>query len=84
MFGVVYVYLFVPETKGLSLEEVDEMYRARITPWNSTRWRPSQTHAHGNGGGLKAIERDAERDSSEDADGAAEKQEPVEHIEKRE
>ncbi|KAF8581688.1 general substrate transporter [Ramaria rubella] len=40
-FGFGYVYLFVPETKGLSLEEVDEMYRARVLPWRSTEWKPS-------------------------------------------
>ncbi|KAF8529690.1 general substrate transporter [Hysterangium stoloniferum] len=40
-FGYVYVYLFVPETKGLTLEEVDEMYRARIAPWRSVYWKPS-------------------------------------------
>ncbi|KAF8899307.1 sugar transporter [Infundibulicybe gibba] len=40
MFGYVYVYLFIPETKGLSLEEVDEMYRAGVKPWNSAGWRP--------------------------------------------
>jgi SP family sugar:H+ symporter-like MFS transporter len=40
LFGFVYVYLFVPETKGLSLEEVDEMYRSGVKPWNSADWRP--------------------------------------------
>ncbi|KAJ7583602.1 general substrate transporter [Mycena floridula] len=40
MFGYVYVYLFIPETKGLSLEEVDEMYRAGIKPWKSSEWKP--------------------------------------------
>jgi len=40
IFGYVYVYLFIPETKGLSLEEVDEMYVAGIKPWNSSSWKP--------------------------------------------
>ncbi|KAK7451798.1 hypothetical protein VKT23_012476 [Stygiomarasmius scandens] len=40
VFGYVYVYLFIPETKGLSLEEVDEMYVAGIKPWNSSGWKP--------------------------------------------
>jgi len=44
IFGVVYVYLLVPETKGLSLEEVDEMYRSGVKPWNSTKWTPSHAH----------------------------------------
>ncbi|KAG6841720.1 hypothetical protein C0991_007606 [Blastosporella zonata] len=40
LFGYVYVYLFIPETKGLSLEEVDEMYRSGVKPWNSAEWKP--------------------------------------------
>ncbi|KAF8167584.1 general substrate transporter [Crassisporium funariophilum] len=40
LFGYGYVYLFIPETKGLSLEEVDEMYRAGIQPWRSAEWKP--------------------------------------------
>ncbi|KIY64491.1 general substrate transporter [Cylindrobasidium torrendii FP15055 ss-10] len=42
VFGWFYVYFFIPETKGLSLEEVDEMYRANVKPWRSSTWRPSQ------------------------------------------
>ncbi len=45
-FGFVYVYLFIPETKGLSLEEVDELYRSGVKPWNSPQWRPSEKHLH--------------------------------------
>ncbi|TFK42071.1 general substrate transporter [Crucibulum laeve] len=49
LFGYGYVYLFIPETKGLSLEEVDEMYRAKIKPWNSASWTPHLTEeAHKN------------------------------------
>lgn len=47
VFGFIYVYLFIPETKGLSLEEVDEMYRSGVKPWNSPGWRPSEKHIHG-------------------------------------
>lgn len=50
VFGYVYVYLFVPETKGLTLEEVDEMYRSGVSPWNSAGWKPSgrlQVHRGG-------------------------------------
>ncbi|KXN85730.1 Hexose transporter 2 [Leucoagaricus sp. SymC.cos] len=43
LFGYVYVYLFVPETKGLSLEEVDEMYRSGVKPWHSASWKPHLT-----------------------------------------
>lgn len=35
------MWLFVPEVKGLSLEEVDELYRANIKPWNSVGWKPA-------------------------------------------
>jgi SP family sugar:H+ symporter-like MFS transporter len=40
LFGFVYVWLFIPETKGLSLEEVDEMYRSGVKPWHSSSWKP--------------------------------------------
>lgn len=43
LFGYVYVYLFIPETKGLSLEEVDELYRSGVKPWNSAAWKPHLT-----------------------------------------
>ncbi|QRV92065.1 Sugar (and other) transporter [Ceratobasidium sp. AG-Ba] len=47
-FGFVYVWLCIPETKGLSLEEVDEMYRAGIKPWRSVGWKPHEKHlTHG-------------------------------------
>jgi len=45
LFGYVYVYLFIPETKGLSLEEVDELYRSGVRPWNSANWKPHLTDA---------------------------------------
>ncbi|KAH0837886.1 general substrate transporter [Lanmaoa asiatica] len=46
VFGYVYVYFAIPETKGLSLEEVDEMYRAGVKPWRSSEWKPSQKHQY--------------------------------------
>ncbi|KAB5589324.1 Low-affinity glucose transporter HXT3 [Ceratobasidium theobromae] len=50
-FGFVYVWLFIPETKGLSLEEVDEMYRTGVKPWRSSDWKPHEKHlAHGHHG----------------------------------
>ncbi|PCH34168.1 general substrate transporter [Wolfiporia cocos MD-104 SS10] len=45
-FAFVYVYLFIPETKGLALEEVDELYRAGVQPWRSSGWRPTEKHLH--------------------------------------
>ncbi|KAJ3558801.1 hypothetical protein NM688_g710 [Phlebia brevispora] len=46
VFGFFYVWIFIPETKGLSLEEVDEMYRSGVKPWKSSQWRPSVKHIH--------------------------------------
>jgi len=43
VFGFGYVYLFIPETRGLSLEEVDEMYRSGIKPWRSSEFKPHLT-----------------------------------------
>ncbi|CDZ97853.1 general substrate transporter [Phaffia rhodozyma] len=40
IFGTFYVYFMVPETKGLSLEEVDAMWQSGVKPWNSTKWVP--------------------------------------------
>ncbi|GJN91432.1 hypothetical protein Rhopal_004453-T1 [Rhodotorula paludigena] len=40
----VYAYFLVPETKGLSLEQVDQML-AETTPRNSAKWRPTTTFA---------------------------------------
>jgi len=40
----VYTYFFVPETKGLSLEQVDKMFE-ETTPRTSAKWKPSKTFA---------------------------------------
>ncbi|CAI2040605.1 hypothetical protein SEUBUCD650_0I01630 [Saccharomyces eubayanus] len=41
IFSYFYVFFFVCETKGLTLEEVNEMYEERIKPWKSGDWVPS-------------------------------------------
>lgn len=41
---LVYAYFLVPETKGLSLEQVDLML-AETTPRTSARWQPTKTFA---------------------------------------
>lgn len=39
-----YAYLLVPETKGLTLEQVDRMME-EVAPRHSAKWRPKQTFA---------------------------------------
>lgn len=67
VFGYVYVYLFIPETKGLSLEEVDEMYRSRIPAWKSAGWRPSEKHIHDK---VEAAEVHEVREKADDGESA--------------
>lgn len=40
LFSFFYVYFFVSETKGLSLEEVDVLYASNTVPWKSAGWVP--------------------------------------------
>lgn len=66
VFGYAYVYLLIPETKGLSLEEVDEMYRSGVKPWNSPSWKPHLLdHMHGREAASEACEVEVhEKDSA--------------------
>lgn len=60
----VYSYLLVPETKGLSLEQVDRMME-ESTPRNSSKWVPHETFASamaGEGGKIDTV--DIERKGS--------------------
>lgn len=51
LFSFFYVYFFVVETKGLTLEEVDELYAQNIAPWKSSKWVPptKEEMAHSSG-----------------------------------
>lgn len=42
--ALVYTYFLVPETKGLSLEQVDKMME-ETTPRTSAKWKPTTTYA---------------------------------------
>ncbi|XP_044718962.1 sugar transporter domain-containing protein [Hirsutella rhossiliensis] len=46
----VYAYFLIPETKGLSLEQVDKMME-ETTPRKSAKWKPTSTFANTMGAG---------------------------------
>ncbi|KAG5950446.1 hypothetical protein E4U53_005042 [Claviceps sorghi] len=46
----IYAYFLIPETKGLSLEQVDKMME-ETTPRTSAKWKPSTTFAQTAGAG---------------------------------
>ncbi|CCE83919.1 Piso0_004516 [Millerozyma farinosa CBS 7064] len=60
LFSIVYVYFSIVETKGLSLEEVDELYAQGVLPWKSSGWVPpskeQMAHATGYAADLKPDE----------------------------
>jgi len=47
-FAFIYAYFLIPETKGLSLEQVNRMFE-ETTPRTSSKWRPHTTYASGAG-----------------------------------
>jgi MFS family permease len=42
---LLFAFFIVPETKGLSLEQVDKMLE-ETTPMTSAKWKPHETFAH--------------------------------------
>lgn len=47
VFAFFYVFFFVPETKGLTLEEVNTMWEENILPWKSSSWIPPERRGTG-------------------------------------
>ncbi|KAH8925506.1 general substrate transporter [Atractiella rhizophila] len=39
--GFVWAWFFVPETRGLTLEELDEMFESRLPAWETAKFKPS-------------------------------------------
>ncbi|KAK3952316.1 general substrate transporter [Pseudoneurospora amorphoporcata] len=58
----VYAYLLVPETKGLTLEQVDQML-SESTPRTSAKWKPHTTYAAERGTADKTVAGHAENHS---------------------
>lgn len=40
LFAVFFIYFFLPETSGRSLEEIDTMFLLEVKPWKSSKWTP--------------------------------------------
>jgi MFS transporter, SP family, sugar:H+ symporter len=40
--GAVVVYIFLCESQGRTLEEIDTMYILKVVPWKSAKWRPEE------------------------------------------
>jgi hypothetical protein len=40
-----YVYFLIPETRGLTLEQVDELFEKQVTPRKSAKWFPTESYA---------------------------------------
>ena len=53
MVAVVYAWFYIPETRGRSLEELDELFEMRVPAW-----RFAATQTNGAGRRVTAIERD--------------------------
>ncbi|RLV93260.1 hypothetical protein JA1_002578 [Spathaspora sp. JA1] len=62
--GFLFVYLFVYETKGLSLEQVDEMYMKVDKPWESYKFIPSE-HAFREEGHVREEKDEVEHSAEE-------------------
>ncbi|KAK0707881.1 general substrate transporter [Lasiosphaeris hirsuta] len=75
---IAFVYFMIYETKGLSLEEVDELYNEVGKAWRSPGWRPKLTfdertsvaRSHGARGGISPDLKSQEEKASERENGS--------------
>ena len=40
-----YVYFLIPETRRLTLEQVDELFEKHVTPRASAKWVPTESYS---------------------------------------
>lgn len=64
---IAFVYFFIYETKGLTLEEVDELYEDVKVARHSTKWKPRETWEH-----RQSISRPAEKGARSPSTGEGE------------
>ncbi|CCH61702.1 hypothetical protein TBLA_0F01600 [Henningerozyma blattae CBS 6284] len=48
VFAFLYVFFFVPETKGLGLDDINTMWEEETYPWRSSSWIPPSQRAANN------------------------------------
>lgn len=45
--GAIYTYFYIPETAGLSLEDLDEMFESKMPYKDTPNFKPSGLATHG-------------------------------------
>jgi MFS transporter, SP family, sugar:H+ symporter len=65
----VFVYFLIYETKGLSLEQVDEMYAKVNLAWKSNAYFPAEKASRGDNGSSDLVREDAEKENHSSMEG---------------
>src|SRR5271168_5584660 len=60
----IFVYFLIYETKGLSLEEVDEMYAKVNSAWKSSSYVPAEKTIRSDNGSSDIVREDAEKENN--------------------
>jgi len=70
LLAMIYTWFTVPETKGLSLEDVDEMFNSGVKPWKSRAFVPSgRGREDGVDGGQRVLQKKDVEDLEADVGG---------------